>query len=68
MPGTLARLRAMLPGHRSERRQVRALARRLRVSEEDATRILRRSREVGFGVAMTEEAEAGRDTGAALDE
>jgi hypothetical protein len=38
-------------------RQARALARNLGMSEDEATQLLRRSREVGFGAAMLEASE-----------
>jgi hypothetical protein len=58
MPNLLVRLRlALTGGRRSERRQARALARNLGMSEDEATQLLRRSREVGFGAAMLEASE-----------
>jgi hypothetical protein len=55
MPRPLDRLRARLSLRRlDERRQADALARKLGVAPEQAERILRRSREVGFGAAMLE--------------
>lgn len=51
----IGRVRALIPSRADDdRRNIAALAHRLNVPETDAAWIYGRSREVGFGAAMTE--------------
>ena len=50
----IGRLRGLVPGAGDDRRNIAVLARRLGVPETDAAWIYARSREVGFGAAITE--------------
>ena len=55
MQSLMERLRDLLSvGSRDDRRNIAALAERLDIPTEEAARIYRRSREVGYGVAMQE--------------
>ncbi len=54
MPTLIERIRLLAPAARAERRNIESLAARLGVSIDDAAWIHARSREVGFGAAMTE--------------